>query len=157
MTYGWALIVVLIVIAALAFFGLLDPNRFLPEKCEIAPGVTCRDFNLIRNSESENGTITLLINNGIGQSMNSVMINVTSCENLGSNSCGSSGQPGDDSCTIVDLIEEGNTAVFLINCSGTTASSKFRSDLTVNYSVSLEGTAVSHVKTGYISVMVEGK
>ena len=40
MTYGWAILVVLIVIGALAYFGVLDPKRFLPEKCELGPGLT---------------------------------------------------------------------------------------------------------------------
>lgn len=31
-TYGWAFLVILIMIGALAYFGVLDPNRFLPEE-----------------------------------------------------------------------------------------------------------------------------
>jgi len=31
MTYGWALLVVLIAIGALAFFGVLNPSRFFAE------------------------------------------------------------------------------------------------------------------------------
>jgi len=42
MTYGWALLVVLIVIGALAFFGLLNPNRFLPDKVEMGSGFVVR-------------------------------------------------------------------------------------------------------------------
>jgi len=84
MTYGWALLVVLIAIGALAFFGLLNPSRFLPEKCEIAPGLTCMDFNAVTNDEDisngdANDNITILINNGIGQTMRDVIINATDC------------------------------------------------------------------------------
>ena len=34
MTYGWAILVVLAAIAALAYFGVLSPDRFLPENLE---------------------------------------------------------------------------------------------------------------------------
>ena len=41
MTYGWAILVVLAAIAALAYFGVLSPEKFLPEKCLIETGITC--------------------------------------------------------------------------------------------------------------------
>ncbi len=44
MTYGWAILVVLAAIGALAYFGVLKPDAFLPEKCTMAPGLDCRDF-----------------------------------------------------------------------------------------------------------------
>jgi len=36
MTYGWAILVVLVVIGALAYFGVLSPATLLPEKCTVA-------------------------------------------------------------------------------------------------------------------------
>lgn len=85
MTYGWALLVVLIAIAALAFFGLLNPSRFLPEKCELAPGLTCMDHSAAQltrdTSDPDTAKITLLVNNGIGQTMRNVIVNVTACDN----------------------------------------------------------------------------
>lgn len=46
MTYGWAILVVLVAIGALAYFGVLSPEKFLPEKCVIASGsgLFCADF-----------------------------------------------------------------------------------------------------------------
>ena len=40
MTYGWAILVVLVAIAALAYFGVLDPNKFVGEagKCTVGGG-----------------------------------------------------------------------------------------------------------------------
>ncbi|MFC2016699.1 hypothetical protein ACFLUF_03190 [Chloroflexota bacterium] len=32
-TYGWALVVILVMIGALAHFGILSPSKFLPERC----------------------------------------------------------------------------------------------------------------------------
>lgn len=33
MNYGWAILVVLIVIGALSYFGVLSPDRFIEDKC----------------------------------------------------------------------------------------------------------------------------
>ncbi len=43
MTYGWAILVVLGAIAALAYFGVLSPQQFIPEKCTLPPGFGCLD------------------------------------------------------------------------------------------------------------------
>ena len=49
MTYGWAILVVLVAIGALAYFGVLSPEKFLPEKCVIATGsgIFCDDYNAV--------------------------------------------------------------------------------------------------------------
>jgi hypothetical protein len=43
MTYGWAILVVLAAIGALAYFGVLSPSNFLPAKCVASPGISCID------------------------------------------------------------------------------------------------------------------
>jgi hypothetical protein len=43
MTYGWAILVVIAAIAALAYFGVLDPARLLPERCQSTAGMDCVD------------------------------------------------------------------------------------------------------------------
>ena len=65
MTYGWAILVVLIVIGALAYFGILDPQSLLPERCTFQTGFNCR--NHIASASSDN--ITLEILNGIGRTI----------------------------------------------------------------------------------------
>jgi len=43
-TYGWAFLVILVMIGALSYFGVLDPSRFLPDKCIFGTGVgACAD------------------------------------------------------------------------------------------------------------------
>ena len=49
MTYGWAILVVLAAIAALAYFGVLSPDRFLPSKCVFPSGFGCIDFQANRS------------------------------------------------------------------------------------------------------------
>ena len=59
MTYGWAIIVVLITIGALAYFGVLRPERIFGSSCVLQPGLSCEDFRV--DSES----VTLIIRNGL--------------------------------------------------------------------------------------------
>lgn len=63
MTYGWAILIVLIAITALAYFGVLSPDRFLPEKCAISTGsgLFCSNFNV----GTAAGTVTLLVKNSL--------------------------------------------------------------------------------------------
>ena len=63
MTYGWAILVVLIVIAALAYFGVLKPGGLLPEKCTFPVSVSCVDHSVT------DGYIALTLQNGAGREL----------------------------------------------------------------------------------------
>ncbi|HHI04254.1 MAG TPA: hypothetical protein ENL45_01785, partial [Candidatus Woesearchaeota archaeon] len=79
MTYGWAILVVLIVIGALAYFGVLNPQNLLPEKCTLPVGLSC-DEHVVRASSTSganDGTINLIITNGIGEGIIFTEMNVT--------------------------------------------------------------------------------
>ena len=68
MTYGWAILVVLVAIAALAYFGVLSPARFLPERCFLAPGVACLDHSI-----STSG-LSLVLRNSLGSDISGVTV-----------------------------------------------------------------------------------
>ena len=44
MTYGWVILIVIIVIGALAAFGVFDVSRLVPDKCLLPTQLSCRDF-----------------------------------------------------------------------------------------------------------------
>lgn len=73
MTYGWAILVVLAAIAALAYFGVLSPEKFLPEKCLIETGFTCI------SSKIESSQSTIILSNGLGRSLIINSIDIGSC------------------------------------------------------------------------------
>ena len=56
MTYGWAILVVLVSIGALAYFGVLSPEKFLPAKCTLQSGITCLDHKADRKSTRLNSS-----------------------------------------------------------------------------------------------------
>jgi hypothetical protein len=73
MTYGWAILVVLAAIAALAYFGVLSPEKFLPEKCLIETGFTCL------SSKVEPAQSTIVFSNGYGKTVTIDSIQIGGC------------------------------------------------------------------------------
>ncbi len=132
MTYGWAILVVLIAIGALAYFGVLNPAQFLPESCTLGPGLSCDDFKII-----EDGTTTLIIRNGMGEDLSAVTVTMEAA------------------CVpAATTIADGDTTTF--TCAGTagTAGSKYKSDITFAYTGAGAG-ALAHSKTGTLTTKYE--
>ncbi len=63
MTYGWAILVVLVVIGALAYFGVLSPATLLPEKCTFPVSISCTDHSVTPTY------IAVVLQNGAGKDM----------------------------------------------------------------------------------------
>jgi hypothetical protein len=75
MTYGWAILVVLVAIGALAYFGVLSPDKFLPSKCTLPAGIVCTDFLI----DSTANTVEIFLTNGIGFDISAVTIAAGPC------------------------------------------------------------------------------
>jgi len=65
MTYGWAILVIIIVIAVLFYIGVLNPRNVTPTTCTFPPGVSCSSFKL-----TENGVLALTIGQATGHRIN---------------------------------------------------------------------------------------
>lgn len=78
MTYGWAILVVLVVIGALAYFGILNPENFLPRRCILGSEISCVDW-LLRSD----GTFIIRLGNGIANriTLDTVAMNDTTFKN----------------------------------------------------------------------------
>lgn len=112
MTYGWAILVVLAAIAALAYFGVLSPEKFLPEKCILQPGIACTSHKV------ESAQVTLIISNGLGRTIIVNSIDVGGC-----------------SGTFNEQMPSGTDHNFVIggNCNNGAAKEKFKADITLGY------------------------
>lgn len=75
-TYGWAFLVVLVMIGALAYFGVLDPSNFLPEKCIFGAGVGCVEFAGFAGTTPA-GSINARLVNGFGYTIVIKRVNST--------------------------------------------------------------------------------
>lgn len=129
MTYGWAILVVLAAIAALAYFGVLSPEKFLPEKCILQPGIACVSHKV------ETSKITLVISNGMGRTMTVNSIAVGSCTG-----------------TFTTSMQSGSQSNFELttNCNNGAAKEAFKGDITLKYTekdTNLTKTAFGNLNT----------
>lgn len=64
-TYGWAFLVILIMIGTLAYFGILSPSKILPNRCNIGPEFECIDYQI--DASSSPNTFKMKIKNNVGE------------------------------------------------------------------------------------------
>ena len=65
-TYGWAFLIILVMIGALAYFGVLDPSNFAAERCVANTPLACDGQNFIATNE----TISVRLRNGLNEDLN---------------------------------------------------------------------------------------
>tara|TARA_Y100000310_G_C20567084_1_gene756027 strand:+ start:512 stop:1024 length:513 start_codon:yes stop_codon:yes gene_type:complete len=68
-TYAWAFIIIIIIVGAISYLGLLDFGKFLPQKCVFSNQFPCNDFNL-----KSNGEVRVKLVNNIGLDVEIVTI-----------------------------------------------------------------------------------
>src|SRR3989338_937277 len=78
MTYGWAILVVLVAIGALSYFGVLDPGKFLPSRCTLPSGLACADFEA-RDGGPGAKEIEVSFRNDLGYDITSVTVRASGC------------------------------------------------------------------------------
>ncbi len=131
MTYGWAILAVLITIAALAYFGVLNSARFLPESCTLFPGIACTDVTV------NNVGVSLVVQNGLGQNLNPFTISI----------------PGCTAASASNGLLDGEKEIIILRCDPLlTTNSKFKSDIDIDYS---QPAGIEHTRKGSIFTQVE--
>lgn len=65
-TYGWAFVVVLITIGAFAYFGIFNPQKYLPDQCVFGEQLACVDY-LLTAVPGSSGTVSLKFQNNFGE------------------------------------------------------------------------------------------
>jgi hypothetical protein len=129
MTYGWAILVVLIAIGALSYFGVLSPDRFLPSRCNLPTGLTCVDF------EVSTSTVSVVLQNNFGEAIIIDGVVVAQKEGI--------------ACTYntpVTLNNNGRTTLTIEGCSHGNSGDRFNGDINVTYT-KVE-TSLSHKAIG---------
>ena len=128
MTYGWAILVVLGAIAALAYFGVLSPEKFLPEKCLMETGFTCI------SSKVEPSQSTLVLQNGYGRTVIINRVDIGTCSNTFNNT----------------LTSEDQFTFVLTGCNNGVTKEIFKGEIIVKYtekSTNLSKTAYGTINT----------
>ena len=132
MTYGWALLIVLVAVSALAYFGILNADKFLPERCLMTSGVACLGH------KATTSEVTLVLQNSLGQD---ITVDTLRIEVSGSTLCSSS--PGSS-------LQNGDKATYTISsCSTGSSGSKFKADIEFVYTDenSLQKTGIGSLTT----------
>ncbi|MBW2967860.1 hypothetical protein KY362_05220 [Candidatus Woesearchaeota archaeon] len=113
MTYGWAILVVAAAIAALAYFGVMNPAKFFPESCTMpsTSGLGCMDFKMTPDAAY------LMIMNGRGLDMHISNITVGECA----------------ASFDVDLLDGYSNVFNVTGCSFGSKGAKIREDLIIYY------------------------
>ncbi len=143
MTYGWAILVVLAAIGALAYFGVLSPDRFLPDKCTVSGGYSCGEYKV-----NSSGVFLKIINNQ-GVDVTQTVVNFTSNSPTGCSEINTTGVTvNGDSVTGTALIPF--TAA---GCSGLASGGKIKGTITIDSIKS--GESVSHRTTGSLQAKIE--
>ena len=145
MTYGWAILVVIAAIAALAYFGVLDPARLLPERCQFPAGMDCIDKASVDGTAD---TITVALRNNVAFAVTVDDINVTGASCTGSKEVSVGGGAWVLASTSPSVPNNGDFRIRFSTC-GLTVGDKFDGTVTVSYTnteSSLENKALGDVR-----------
>ena len=131
MTYGWAILVVLVATGALAYFGVLSPGQFLPAKCTLQAGIACLDHKATATS------LVVVLQNSLGYDITIDAIKADQCTALGSQGT---------------LANGAKTNQIPLTCV-MTSTTKYSGTLNVTYTVI--DTGVQHVNKGQVVTRIE--
>ena len=143
MTYGWAILVVLIVIGALSYFGVLDPLKLAPDRCTFKMGFDCNDHKLTDTA------LTIRLGNSIGAKINVTNMTAIFTKGTLNTSC-------NDSTFISGIVDNQAEKTLTIPCSGSLLSdfgAKAKGKIVIHYTDIESGMA--HTTAGEILAEVE--
>lgn len=133
MTYGWAILVVLVAIGALAYFGVLSPDKFLPNKCTLSSGIACLDHK----ADLTLNEVTVVIQNSLGYDISLISVSASDCT---------------DDSTPAGLVNGAKGTYVMTSCTFA-STSKYSGDVNVSYTNT--GTSITHKNQGRIVTKIE--
>jgi len=116
------------IIGALAYFGNLDPDRFLPDKCAMDPPFACTDFSVQGNA------LEFTFLNAAGVDLDGVVVTASGCS------------PD----AVVGTITNGESATATFTCA-TSSGNRLQTDLVIAYN---DENGLSRTTTGSVQVKV---
>jgi len=142
MTYGWAILVVLAAIGALAYFGILSPDKVLPSSYTLSGGFSAGQYKV--NTDS----LQLEVINNLGSGVTNYTVDITLPTGV-SYTCNS------NSSYVGGALANGASSGVLTLCDdlSLTVGDKFKADVDVVYYKS--GETLSHTASGSITASVE--
>lgn len=74
LTYGWAIVIVVVAVSALAYFGVIDLKKLMPSVCHLPSGLSCLDH------EYKEGKFTFVMKNNLGKKIILEKIEASGCD-----------------------------------------------------------------------------
>lgn len=137
LTYGWAILVVVVVLVTLVQSGAINTDFLLPDECVLSAEITCVDYSI------EGSQITVTLRNNFAQGITIDRIEV---KNRKGGSCFS---------PVPKSLEPKEKATFVIfGCDNTVGGNRLYGDLEVTYK--RKSVALPKVAAGNIVGRVEG-
>ena len=75
-TYGWAFLIILIMIGTLAYFGILSPSKLLPNRCNFGAEFGCADYRINSATATPANEFRLKLKNNVGEVVDPTLINL---------------------------------------------------------------------------------
>lgn len=139
MTYGWAILAAIIVIAVLAIY--FRPSSLTPKQA-----VVSAPFYAVATSVNTTSVLLELRNNG-GESYNNVNVSITPTQPTGI-SCDGTGTGGSDPF-VIGTMPAGQTNVSAFTCTTMTAGATFQANIKIDYYRT--GSSILQSSTGTLS------
>jgi len=145
LVYGWAIMIILLIVSVIAYFGFFNINKFLPNVCEFPAGFECIDWSI--NGDAD--TIELAMRNRLGASVDIVNITLVNQEN----GCVDINKITVNNIEMPQPVTNNEFFKLKIECSGGLVSGKrFRADPVLNYTYIATGT--SHISSGSLRLLI---
>ena len=132
MTYGWALLVVLVSLGSLTFYFGYDNSSFASETCFFGPGLGCSD--MLVNEDS----ISLKVMNSLGKDMTSFSVSSANC-----------GVP-----SASPRLDNGDEDLFILSDCSFTPEDLIDESLSLTYT--FIDSSLEHIKDATLTAVVEG-
>ena len=147
-TYGWAFLVIILMIGTLAYFGVLNPSKVLPGRCNFGAEFQCLDYQIAQTGAAPNPQIKLKLRNNVGEPIDVTAFTITKDDgtpiSCTANSTVSSWKPGE----VKDLA--------WISCASTgwTSGSKNKVAITLRYDTVSSGSSYGKDVQGEVYAQV---
>lgn len=129
MTYGWAIIVVLAAIGALAYFGVLSPSTLLPARTTFAAPIPSVDNAVI----SDSGNITIAFRNNVGSTITIDDITAADGDCVLASADRHNINGAGWNTTFPALVSNGQAFSLGLNCGALNAGDRFKASITFLY------------------------
>ena len=146
MSYGWAILVITIVVGILYAMGVFNPSNVAPSSCKLPAGLSCKTFKIDKSAR-----LTLEIGQSTGKTLRVTGVG-----------CSKAANPAPTAITSVDIASGESkyvTNVTTVTCkesndaTAATSSSYYKGKLVINYSEVESG--LPHQVEGEIAARLE--